>query len=62
MFRVCGFYEVICCGVEGVGGVNGSAMVDGLFFVIYVVVNGKQRQWVGFLRVEIGGFVDCWWW
>ena len=33
LFRVCGFYEVICCGVEGVGGVSGSAMVDGFDFL-----------------------------
>ena len=44
LFRVCGFYERICCGVEGVGSVNGSAMVDGFdFFVICEVVDGKQR-------------------
>lgn len=28
MFRVWGFYGVIWCGVEGGGGVSGSAMVD----------------------------------
>ena len=28
MFRVCGFYGLIFCGVEGIGGVNGFAMVD----------------------------------
>ena len=44
LFRVCGFYERICCGVEGVGSVNGSAMVAGFdFIVICEVVDGKQR-------------------
>ena len=32
MFIICGFYGVICYGVEGVGGVNGFAIVDGLIF------------------------------
>ena len=27
-FRVYGFYGVICCGVEGGGGVSRSSMVD----------------------------------
>ena len=33
MFRVCGFYRVNCLGVGGIGGVNGSAMVDGFDFL-----------------------------
>ena len=34
MFRVCGFYGVICCGVEGGGGgVSGSIMVEGFIFL-----------------------------
>ena len=33
MFRVCGFYGIICCGVEGGGGVSGSIMVEGFNFL-----------------------------
>ena len=50
MFRACGFYRVICCGVEGVGGVSGSAMVDGfLFFLICVEVDKNDDEGLGFL-------------
>ena len=47
LFRFYGFYGRIRCGVEVVGSVSGSAMVDGFdfffFFVIYEVVDGIQR-------------------
>ena len=49
MFTVYGFYGEICCGVKGIGGVNGSAMVDGFdFFMICVVVDGNNDGGLGF--------------
>ena len=35
LFRFYGFYGRIRCGVEGVGSVSGSAMVDGFDFVFF---------------------------
>ena len=34
----------------------------GLIFGDLYGVDAKQWRWVGFLRIAIGGFVDCWRW
>ena len=56
-------FVVICCGVEGVGSVNGRICYGGwvLFFVICTVVDGKL-WWAEFLRFVIARFMGCWWW
>ena len=74
LFRVCGLYGVICCSFYLFIYKNllccwrcwwcECVCYGGWvwFFVICVVVDGKQQQCVRFFRVAIGGFVGCWWW
>ena len=64
-------YSVICCGVEGVGGVNGRICYDGLVwcFVVCMVmvffswvlglVNGWRGRWWTVLESNLGSVSLC---
>ena len=55
MFRVCGFYGLICCGVEGIGGVNGFAMVDEFDYLRFV------WWWMETMTIDwVFESCDCW--